>query len=92
MIGGAVAVAGAIGFVGLLAPHLVRASCRNDAGRVLMPAALSGAVLVLAADILARIIPATSEIKVGMITALIGVPVFLLVLHANRARLEEGSA
>ena len=89
-IGGAVAVAGAIGFVGLLAPHLVRAKVSHDPGRVLLPSALAGAVLVLAADCLARLIPSPTEIKVGMVTALVGVPVFLVILMRNRARFEEG--
>jgi len=89
-IGGAVSVAGAIGFVGLLAPHMVRAAMGQDAGRVVLPAALAGAALVLAADILARLIPSPGEIKVGMVTALVGVPVFLLVLVKNRARFTEG--
>lgn len=89
-VGGAVAVTGAIGFVGLLAPHLVRAAVGEDAGRVLWPSALAGAALVLAADNLARMIPATSEIKVGMITALVGVPVFILILLRHRSRYSEG--
>jgi iron complex transport system permease protein len=89
-IGGAVAVVGAIGFVGLLAPHLVRAIVGHDSGRALVPSALAGALLVQSADILARLIPSTSEIKVGMITALIGVPVFLVLLMRHRARFGEG--
>lgn len=89
-IGGAVAVAGAIGFVGLLAPHLVRRFVGNDPGRALFPAALAGAVLVLAADCVARLIPSPTEIKVGMVTALIGVPVFLAILIHHRARFSEG--
>ena len=89
-IGGAVAVAGAIGFVGLLAPHLVRRFVGNDPGQALFPAALVGAVLVLAADCLARLIPSPTEIKVGMVTALIGVPVFLVILIHHRARFSEG--
>lgn len=89
-IGGAVAVVGAIGFVGLLAPHLVRHAVQHDAGRSLLPSALAGAVLVQAADVIARLIPSTSEIKVGMITALVGVPVFLVLLLRHRARFGEG--
>ena len=89
-VGGSVAVAGAIGFVGLLAPHLVRPLVGNDPGRTLVPAALAGAVLVGAADLLARVIPSTNEIKVGMVTALVGVPVFLIVLLRHRAAFEAG--
>jgi iron complex transport system permease protein len=85
-VGGAVAVTGAIGFVGLLAPHMVRAAVGQDAGRTLLPSACAGAALVLSADNIARLIPATSEIKVGMVTALVGVPVFILILLRHRAR------
>lgn len=89
-VGGAVAVAGAIGFVGLIAPHLVRGLVAQDAGRTVLPAGLAGALLVLGADMVARMIPSTSEIKVGMVTALIGVPVFLVLLIRHRARFGDG--
>lgn len=76
-IGAAVAVSGAIGFVGLVAPHLVRPWCGGDPGRALVPAALCGALLTTVADIFVRIIPATSEIRVGVLTALFGAPLFI---------------
>ena len=56
-VGAGVAVAGSIGFVGLVAPHLMRPFVRHDPGRLMIPAALSGAALLLAADIAVRLIP-----------------------------------
>src|SRR6202158_1253728 len=71
-VGGAVAVTGAIGFIGLVAPHLMRPLIGHDPARLLVPSALAGAALLLAADIGVRIIPSTSDIKVGVLTSLIG--------------------
>jgi iron complex transport system permease protein len=87
-VGASVAVAGSIGFVGLVAPHLVRRSVNSDPARVLLPAALTGAALLLAADIAVRIVPAAVELKVGVVTALIGVPFFLVMIFAERRALE----
>ena len=89
-VGAAVAVAGAIGFVGLVAPHLVRRAVGSDPARVMLPAALAGAALLLAADIAVRLGPAAVEIKLGVVTALIGVPVFLAMIFRER-RLLEGA-
>lgn len=89
-VGAAVAVAGSIGFVGLVAPHLVRRFVNSDPARVLLPAALTGAVLLTAADILVRIVPAAIELKIGVVTALIGVPFFLAMIFSER-RMLEGS-
>lgn len=77
--GAAVAVAGVIGFVGLAAPHLVRGAVRGDPGRVLLPSALAGGLMLVAADLLARMIPTDQELKLGVFTALIGAPLFALV-------------
>lgn len=77
--GAAVAVSGVIGFVGLAAPHLVRAAVRGDPGRVLLPSALAGAVVLVAADLLARVAPTDQELKLGVFTALIGAPLFALI-------------
>jgi iron complex transport system permease protein len=86
-VGAAVAVAGAVGFVGLVAPHLVRRAVGSDPARVMLPAALAGATLVLAADIAIRLGPSVVEIKLGVVTALIGVPIFLSKEpHHERAR------
>jgi iron complex transport system permease protein len=85
-VGGAVAVTGTIGFIGLVAPHLMRPLIGHDPGRLLIPSALSGAALLLAADIAVRIIPSTTDIKVGVLTSIIGVPFFLyLIMRERRA-------
>ncbi|MHB2167366.1 FecCD family ABC transporter permease [Alsobacter sp. R-9] len=83
-VGACVAVTGAIGFVGLVAPHLVRGAVGADPRRVLVPSALAGAALTLAADIATRLIPATTELKVGALTAIIGVPFFLWIVSRSR--------
>jgi len=79
----AVSVSGAIGYVGLLVPHLVRLLFGSDY-RLLIPAtALSGAVILLAADTLARRIAAPMELPVGAVTAVVGAPVFIYLLRAR---------
>lgn len=84
-VGAGVAVAGAIGFVGLVAPFLARALTGGDPGRALLPSALIGASLLTAADIGVRLIPANTEIKVGVLTALLGAPLFFWLAWARRA-------
>jgi iron complex transport system permease protein len=85
-VGGAVAVTGTIGFIGLVAPHLMRPLVGHDPARLLVPSALAGAALLLAADIAVRIIPSTTNIKVGVLTSIIGVPFFLyLIVRERRA-------
>jgi iron complex transport system permease protein len=91
-VGGAVAVAGAIGFIGLVAPHLMRPLIGYDPARLLVPSALTGAALLLAADIAVRVIPSTTDIKVGVLTALIGVPFFLYLIVRERRALGGGIA
>ncbi|MBN9148425.1 MULTISPECIES: iron ABC transporter permease [unclassified Nitrobacter] len=91
-VGGAVAVAGAIGFIGLVAPHLMRPLIGYDPARLMVPSALAGAALLLAADIAVRLIPSTSDIKVGVLTALIGVPFFLYLIVRERRALGGGIA
>ena len=83
-VGASVAVAGSIGFVGLVAPHLVRRVCQSDPTRVMVPGALAGAALLLAADIAVRLVPSAIELKVGVVTALIGVPFFLFMIFSER--------
>jgi iron complex transport system permease protein len=86
-VGAAVAVAGAIGFVGLIVPHLVRPFAGYDPARIVVPSALAGAALLTGADCLTQLIPATAEIKLGVLTSLIGAPFFLLlVARARRGR------
>jgi len=89
-VGAAVAVAGSIGFVGLVAPHLVRRAVGSDPARVLLPGALMGAALLTAADIAVRTIPGADELRVGVVTSLIGVPFFLAMIFSER-RLLEGA-
>jgi iron complex transport system permease protein len=79
LTGASVAMAGIVGFVGLAAPHLVRAGSGGDPGRVLLPSALAGAGLLAAADIAARVIPTDLELKLGVVTALFGAPLFALI-------------
>jgi iron complex transport system permease protein len=91
-VGGAVAVSGTIGFIGLVAPHLMRPLIGHDPARLLMPSALAGSALLLAADIAVRIIPSTSDIKVGVLTSIIGVPFFLYLIARERRALGGGVA
>ena len=77
--GAAVAVAGVIGFVGLAAPHLVRSAVRGDPGRLLTPSALAGGLMLVVADLLARLIPTDQELKLGVLTALVGAPLFAVI-------------
>jgi len=91
-VGGAVAVTGTIGFIGLVAPHLMRPLIGHDPARLLVPSALAGSALLLAADIAVRIIPSTSDIKVGVLTSLIGVPFFLYLIMRERRALGGGVA
>jgi iron complex transport system permease protein len=91
-VGGAVAVTGTIGFIGLVAPHLMRPLIGHDPARLLVPSALTGAVLLLAADIAVRIIPSTTDIKVGVLTSIIGVPFFLYLIVRKRRALGGGIA
>jgi len=86
--GAAVAQAGMIAFVGLVAPHLVRRLVHSDPGRVLFSGALAGAALLLAADIGVRLVPGPVEIKLGVVTALIGVPFFLMMIFSERRALQ----
>lgn len=83
-VGGAVAVAGIIGFVGIVVPHFVRMLAGPD-HRILLPtAAMLGGVLVLCADVIARLVVAPAELPIGIIMAIIGAPVFLhLVLKRS---------
>jgi iron complex transport system permease protein len=90
--GASVAVAGAIGFVGLVAPHLVRPFAGYDPARTLVPAGLAGAALLLAADCAVRLIPSSTEIKIGVLTAILGVPFFLWVIARRKAELAETPA
>jgi iron complex transport system permease protein len=91
-VGASVAVAGTIAFIGLVAPHLMRGLVGPDPARLVLPASLSGAALLLAADIAVRLIPASSDIKVGVLTSIIGVPFFLYLIVRERRGLAGGLA
>jgi iron complex transport system permease protein len=75
-VGAVTSVTGAIGFIGLVAPHLVRPFVDYQPRRVLLPATLAGALLLLAADIAARLVHTNPELKLGVFTSLLGTPFF----------------
>jgi iron complex transport system permease protein len=83
--GGAVAIAGAIGFVGIVAPHLVRPLVGHDPARSLLPSALLAGVFLVLADIGVRLLPTEGELKLGVVAALVGAPVFVWIA-ARRGR------
>ncbi|PHS71699.1 MAG: ABC transporter permease [Cycloclasticus sp.] len=84
-VGAAVSVSGGIGFVGLVVPHLLRRFVGYQPGRLLTCSALGGAVLLLAADMTVRLLPTQQELKIGVLTALLGAPFFLhLILKSKR--------
>lgn len=86
VVGGATAVAGAIGFVGLLVPHVLRPLVRADPWRLLTASALGGAAFLPLADLLVRSWSHGPELRLGVITALAGAPFFLLLLWRERRR------
>ena len=86
-VGAAVSVAGSIGFIGLVVPHLLRPLIGAMPGRLLLPSAFAGGSLLLAADIAVRWIPTNVELKLGVLTGLIGAPFFLFLLMKTRAGL-----
>ena len=87
LAGFVVAACGVIGFVALVAPHLVRLVCGPAHRTVLPGAALLGAVLLLAADLASRVLVAPAELPIGIVTALLGAPFFLwLLMRRQRER------
>lgn len=80
----AVTTAGSIGFVGLIVPHMLRLALGNDQRIILPASALAGGILLVLADTLARTVIAPEQLPVGVITALLGVPTFLYLLHRSR--------
>lgn len=85
--GASVAVTGVVSFVGLVVPHLLRPWLGQRPGALLVPSALGGAALVLAADILVRLTPSAAEVKLGVAMAALGGPFFLAMLVSMRRRL-----
>ncbi|MEE4283823.1 MAG: iron ABC transporter permease [Pseudomonadales bacterium] len=84
--GAAVALAGAIGFVGIVAPHIVRPWVGFDPARTLFPSALLGGLLLVLADIILRLLPTTGELKLGVVAALLGAPVFIWIAFHRSVR------
>ena len=85
-VGGCVAICGAIGFVGLVAPIFARRLTRGHPGRAIVPAALIGGVLLLAADLTVRAAPLGRTLPIGVVTAMLGAPCFLfLVVRMRRS-------
>ena len=83
-VGSGVAVAGIIGFVGLIVPHLVRPLTDKRPSSLIIPSALAGALLVLVADVICRILPLVTELRLGIALSLIGAPFFLWLLLRMR--------
>jgi iron complex transport system permease protein len=83
-VGSAVAVTGAIGFVGLVVPHLLRPLVAYRPGRLLLVSGLGGAALTLAADISVRLLPIRPELKLGVVTAIIGAPFLFSLIYRLR--------
>ena len=82
--GGSVALAGAIGFVGIVAPHIIRPFVSHDPARSLVPSALLAGLILVLADIGVRLLPTTNELKLGVVAALIGAPAFVWIAMRRR--------
>ena len=85
LTGSAVSTAGSIGFVGLVTPHLVRLALGNDQRIVLAGSALLGGVVLMTADLASRMLLAPRQLPVGALTALVGVPIFLVLMLRQRS-------
>ncbi|WP_193747486.1 FecCD family ABC transporter permease [Cellvibrio sp. OA-2007] len=85
-VGACVAVSGSIGFVGLIIPHLLRPLVGYRPGRLMFTSALGGALLLVLADILVRQFDSARELKLGVVTSLLGGPFFLLLILKTRSR------
>jgi len=83
-VGAGVAAAGIIGFVGLIVPHLLRRYTDGRPSQLIVPSALAGALLLLVADVLCRILPLQSELRLGIALSLLGAPFFLALLLKMR--------
>lgn len=84
-LGPAIAVTGAIGFIGLVVPHIMRPWVGNDPGRLVLVSGIAGAILLTWSDMVVRLMPLHQELKLGIVTALVGAPFFLhLVLKMRK--------
>lgn len=86
--GAAVAVSGGIGFIGIVVPHLLRLASGPDHRTLLLNSALLGATLLILADVIARVVIAPAELPIGIVTAVLGAPVFLWILLKRRRLVE----
>ena len=84
-IGAVVSVTGVIGFVGLVAPHFVRPLVGYNPQKSLLPSGLVGALLLVLADSAVRLVPSAQELKLGVLTAFLGVPMLLYLLRRGVA-------
>lgn len=85
-VGASVAVSGLIGFVGLVVPHIIRMAFSSDHRLVIPASALLGAVVLVAADLIARTIVSPAELPIGILTAMIGTPIFIYIIVRERRR------
>jgi len=83
-VGSAISITGCIGFIGLVVPHLLRPAVAYQPSRLLLSSAIGGAILLLAADICVRLFPVGTDIKVGVLTSLVGAPFFLYLIIRSR--------
>jgi iron complex transport system permease protein len=88
-VGACVAICGAIGFIGLVAPIFARRLTRGHPGRAILPAAAIGALLLIAADLVSRLAPLGRTLPIGVVTALLGAPFFLWLVAHMRWRLQS---
>ena len=86
LVGASVAVTGIIGFVGLVVPHLLRPLVGARPSALLVPSAIGGAALVLAGDVVVRLLPGGSELQLGVVMSLVGAPFFFVLLFSLRRR------
>ncbi len=86
-VGASVAAVGAVGFVGLVVPHLLRPFVGHDPSRLLLPSGIGGALLVVAADMAVRLMPGGQELRLGVVTAFVGAPFFLYLVIATRRQM-----
>jgi iron complex transport system permease protein len=84
-VGACVAVCGAIGFVGLIVPHFVRALVGYEPSKILLPSALVGAIILMAADILTRLPIGVGQLRLGVVMGVLGAPVFLFIIFRTRS-------
>jgi iron complex transport system permease protein len=85
-VGASVAVTGVVGFVGLIVPHVVRPWVGQRPSATLIPSALAGAILLLAADSVVRVLPGVAEVRLGVVMAVLGTPFFFHLLRQIKAR------